>query len=116
MFVCIFFSIFKYTFQQKLNILNLQMSSTYAQKLAQLSARIFGEIVLPKNTPNWRVIQRLAQKPIYKMDEFSMDYYPRHQEHDHLFKILRYYGLYRLVRFNFTLSISNFILFFFNLK
>ena len=89
------------------------MSSTYAQKIAQLSARIFGEIVLPKDTPNWRVIQRLAQKPIYKMDEFSMDYYPRHQEHDHLFKILRYYGLYRLVGFNFTLSISNFILFYF---
>lgn len=63
--------------------------------MAQLSSRIFGEILVEQNTPNHRVIQRLAIKPINKMDEYSMNYYPRHQDHDHLFKILRRHGLYR---------------------
>ena len=71
------------------------MSSSYAKKMAQLSARIFGELLIDKNTPNGRLIQRMAQKPFQKIDEYSMNYYPRHQEHDHLFKLLRYYGLYR---------------------
>ena len=71
------------------------MSSSYAKKMAQLSARIFGQLVVEKNSPNGRIIQRLAQKPIYKMDEYSMNYYPRHLENDHLFKVIRTYGLYR---------------------
>ena len=29
------------------------------------------------------------------MEEYSMNYYPRHQEMDHLFKTLRFHGLYR---------------------
>jgi hypothetical protein len=71
------------------------MSTIYAKRMAQLSARIFGELLVDKATPNGRLIQRLAQKPVQKMDEYSMNYYPRHQEHDHLFKVLRTYGLYR---------------------
>jgi small subunit ribosomal protein S33 len=71
------------------------MTSLYARRIAQLSARIFGEILIDKNTPNGRIITRLAQKPIHKMDEYSMSYYPRHQEIDQLFKVLRYHGLYR---------------------
>jgi hypothetical protein len=51
------------------------MSSNYAKKMAQLSARIFGKIVFPqKDTPNARLVQRFAQKPINKLNEFSMDY------------------------------------------
>ena len=61
----------------------------------ELSARIFGELMVPKDSANGRVIQRLAQKPIHKIDEYSNDYYPRQQDHDHLFKVLRSYGLYR---------------------
>ena len=61
----------------------------------ELSARIFGELMVPRNSPNGRVIQRMAQKPIDKLDEYSNDYYPRQQDHDHLFKVLRCYGLYR---------------------
>lgn len=72
------------------------MSSMYAKRMAYLSARIFGQILVEKNSPNGRIIQRLAQKPIDKLDEYSMNYYPRHQELDHLFKTLRYHGLYRL--------------------
>lgn len=71
------------------------MSSNYARKMAQLSARIFGQLPIEKNTPNGRLIQRLALKPINKMEEYSMNYYPRHQENDHLFKVLRYHGLFR---------------------
>ena len=70
-------------------------TSLYAKRMAQLSARIFGEILVEKNSPNGRIVQRLAQKPIYKMEEYSMNYYPRQQEMDHLFKVLRYHGLYR---------------------
>lgn len=73
------------------------MSSLYSKRIAQLSGRIFGQLLIDKNTPNGRLIQRLAQKPIEKMEEYSMNYYPRHQEHDHLFKVLRYHGLYRFV-------------------
>lgn len=52
-----------------------RMSSNYAKKMAELSARIFGQIIFPKtNTPNARLIQRFAQKPIDKLNEFSMDY------------------------------------------
>ena len=69
--------------------------SQYAKHIKALSDRIFGNLAVPKDTPNYRVIQRLAQKPITQFPEYSMDYYPRHQEHDHLFKMLRYYGLYR---------------------
>lgn len=71
------------------------MSSMYAKRMAQLSARIFGELMVDKNTPNGRLIQRLSIKPIQKMEDMNMNYYPRHQEHDHLFKVLRYHGLYR---------------------
>ena len=72
------------------------MSSSYAKKMAQLSARIFGELIVNKNSPNGRIIQRLSQKPIEKIDEYSMNYYPRHLENDHLLKVARTYGLYRL--------------------
>lgn len=71
------------------------MATKYAQRIAQLSSGIFGEIMVARNTPNYRVIQRFAQKPINKMDEYSMNFYPRHQDYDHLFKIMRYHGLYR---------------------
>ena len=71
------------------------MTSLYAKRMAQLSARIFGKILVEENSPNARIIQRLAQKPIQKMEDYSMSYYPRHQEMDHLFKVLRYHGLYR---------------------
>lgn len=71
------------------------MSSNYARRIAQLSAKIFGQLPINNNTPNGRLINRLAKKPIDKIEEYSMNYYPRHQEHDHLFKILRYHGLYR---------------------
>lgn len=69
--------------------------SLYAKRIKELSAKIFGELQVAKDTPNSRVIERLAQKPITQFPQYSMDYYPRHQEHDHLFKTLRYYGLYR---------------------
>jgi small subunit ribosomal protein S33 len=71
------------------------MSSNYAKRMAQLSARIFGQLMIEKNSPNGRVIQRFAQKPVQHMEEYSMNYYPRHQEMDHLFKMLRFHGLYR---------------------
>lgn len=74
---------------------NARMASNYAKRMAQLSARIFNEIPLAKSSPNHRVIERLAQKPINKISEYSMNYYPRHLEMDHLFKTLRYHGLYR---------------------
>lgn len=67
----------------------------YAKRIKALSDKIFGNLPVPKDTPNYRVIQRLAQKPITQFPQYSMDYYPRHQDHDHLFKTLRYYGLFR---------------------
>ena len=73
--------------------------SMYAKRMAQLSARIFGELVVDTKTPNGQLLKRLSQKPMNKIEDYNMNYYPRHQEHDHLFKILRYHGLYRFVNF-----------------
>jgi hypothetical protein len=48
------------------------MSSTYAQRMAQLSARIFGEIRMKnKDSKDYRVIQRLKVKPIDKQVVYS---------------------------------------------
>mgnify|MGYP001811282874 CR=1 FL=1 len=85
------------------------MSIRNSKKIAELSARIFGELMVPKNSANGHLIQRMSMKPIYKMSEYSMDYYPRQQEHDHLFKVLRLYGLYRLVHILFIFLLLLFL-------
>jgi hypothetical protein len=72
------------------------MSSRYAQRMAQLSARIFGEIrIKNKDSKDFRVIERLKLKPIDKQVKYSADAYPRHQELDHLTLTMRDYGLFR---------------------
>jgi hypothetical protein len=64
--------------------------------MSQLSARIFGEIRMKDKTcQNYHLIQRLTVKPVEKQIEYSANYYPRHQELDHLQLMLRDYGLYR---------------------
>ena len=70
--------------------------SIYAKRLAQLSARIFGEIrINDTNSQNYHLIQRMKVKPAHKQVEYSANYYPRHQELDHLTLMLREHGLYR---------------------
>lgn len=70
--------------------------SSYAKRMAQLSARIFGEFPInDRYSKNLHVIQRLQIKPVTKQVEYSANYYPRHQELDYLFLTLRDYGLYR---------------------
>jgi hypothetical protein len=70
--------------------------SSYAKRIAQLSSRIFGEVVIKdKKSQNYHMIERLKVKPIEKQVEYSANYYPRHQELDHLTLMLRDYGLYR---------------------
>ena len=55
--------------------------SKYAKRMAQLSARIFGEMpIKDKTSSNLHLIQRLQVKPVYKQIEYSANYYPRHQE------------------------------------
>ena len=64
--------------------------------MAQLSSRIFGEVIMKdKNSKNYHMIERLKVKPFEKQVEYSANYYPRHQELDHLELMLRDYGLYR---------------------
>lgn len=72
-------------------------SSNYAKRMALLSARIFGEIRIKEKTSskNLETIKRFALKPVSKMPEYSVNYYPRHQEIDHLEIMLRRYGLFR---------------------
>lgn len=70
--------------------------SLYAKRIAQLSARIFGEVsIKDKGSQNYHLIQRLKVKPVNKQIEYSANYYPRHQELDHLTLMLRDHGLYR---------------------
>jgi hypothetical protein len=86
------------------------MTTIYGKHIAQLSARIFSRKIIENNIQNIqtkRIIERLSIKPLNQYDEYSMHYYPRQQDHDHLFKILRLHGLYRylvnslLFEFNF---------------
>ena len=70
------------------------MPSSYAKHMAQLSARIFGEVVRPTNRKSMKVVRMFAQKPLDK-DPDMVEYYPRHVELTSLIKRLRNLGLYR---------------------
>ena len=72
------------------------MASNYAKHMAQLSARIFGEVVRPTDRPSMKVVKMFAQKPLHK-DWEIVEYYPRHVELTYLMRGLRFLGLYRSV-------------------
>ncbi|KAK3101035.1 hypothetical protein FSP39_000420 [Pinctada imbricata] len=68
--------------------------SMYAQRMAKLSARIFGEVTRTTNSKSMKVVQLYSEKPLYKRPEI-INYYPLHPQMERLFGRLRYHGLYR---------------------
>ncbi|XP_053378395.1 28S ribosomal protein S33, mitochondrial-like [Mercenaria mercenaria] len=69
-------------------------SSKYAQRMARLSARIFGEVARPTDTKSMRVVKIFSGKPAH-LDPNIVDYYPRHRELKQLMDGLRAHGLFR---------------------
>jgi len=73
-----------------------RMASNYAKHMAQLSARIFGEVVRPTDRKSMKVVRMFAQQPIDKTPDI-VEYYPRHVEIHALMKYVRFLGLFRWV-------------------
>ncbi|OAF68551.1 28S ribosomal protein S33, mitochondrial [Intoshia linei] len=75
----------------------------YAQKMRQLSKQIFGE--LSDNIPSKSLIHVVAKfknKPYYKDERFTPDFYPRHDLDRPLMTELRKMGLYHDARYDFN--------------
>ena len=68
--------------------------SRYAQRMARLSNRIFGEPVTPPDKGTRKVIKIFSGLPAH-LDKEVTQYYPRHKELKNLMAVLRYHGLYR---------------------
>ncbi|KAL8576946.1 Small ribosomal subunit protein mS33 [Nucella lapillus] len=68
--------------------------SSYARKMARLSARIFGEIARPTAPKSTKVVRIFSEKPKH-LDGRVVDYYPPYKDLGMLFQTLRSYGLYR---------------------
>ena len=72
---------------------SLKMSK-YAQRMAHLSARIFGEYTRERTYTANRIINEFKSLPKYK-DPQVVKYYPKHVEASMLLLRLREHGLYR---------------------
>jgi len=70
------------------------MTSNYAKHMAQLSARIFGEVVRPTDRKSMKVVELFSCIPHDKNPDI-VEYYPRHVELTSLMKRLRFLGLFR---------------------
>ncbi|XP_044297120.1 28S ribosomal protein S33, mitochondrial isoform X2 [Varanus komodoensis] len=68
--------------------------STYALRMARLSARIFGEVARPTDSSSMKVVTLLSEIPRAKQKEVY-DWYPPHNAYHGLMRKLRFYGLYR---------------------
>lgn len=75
--------------------LNLIRNGTvYANRMNQLSNRIFGEVVRQTNPKSMKVVKLFSEKPVHKWPEIT-SYYPRHIQIETLMTHLRDYGLFR---------------------
>ncbi|XP_054666213.1 28S ribosomal protein S33, mitochondrial isoform X1 [Grus americana] len=68
--------------------------SSYALRMARLSAQIFGEVVRPTDSKSMKVVKLFSEQPLAKKKEVY-SWYPPHNTYYALMKKLRYFGLYR---------------------
>ncbi|XP_064594096.1 small ribosomal subunit protein mS33 isoform X1 [Zonotrichia leucophrys gambelii] len=68
--------------------------SSYALRMARLSAQIFGDVVRPTDSKSMKVVKLFSEQPLAKRDEVH-NWYPPHNTYYALMKKLRYFGLYR---------------------
>ncbi|KAI1238810.1 hypothetical protein IHE44_0011900 [Lamprotornis superbus] len=67
--------------------------SSYALRMARLSAQIFGEVVRPTDSKSMKVVKLFSEQPLAKREEVY-NWYPPHNTYHALMKKLRYFGLY----------------------
>ncbi|KAL7371117.1 hypothetical protein ABVT39_019252 [Epinephelus coioides] len=68
--------------------------SSYAMRMARLSAQIFGEVVRPTDSKSMKVVQLFKETPLAKTKEVY-DWYPQHKIYYALTQKLRFMGLFR---------------------
>ncbi|KAG7320411.1 hypothetical protein KOW79_016264 [Hemibagrus wyckioides] len=68
--------------------------SSYAVRMARLSARIFGDVVRPTDSRSMKVVQLFKEPPMAQKKEVY-DWYPQHKIYYSLTQKLRYMGLFR---------------------
>lgn len=68
--------------------------SSYALRMARLSAQIFGDMVRPTDAKSMKVVKLFSKQPLAKQEEVY-NWYPPHNTYYGLMKKLRYFGLYR---------------------
>ncbi|NXI46547.1 RT33 protein, partial [Galbula dea] len=68
--------------------------SSYAFRMARLSAQIFGEVVRPTDSKSMKVVKLFSEQPLAKRKEVY-SWYPPHNTYSGLMRKLRYFGLYR---------------------
>lgn len=68
--------------------------SSYAVRMARLSAQIFGEVVPPTSCRSLKVVQLFQEPPIAKRKEVY-DWYPQHKIYYAMTQKLRFMGLFR---------------------
>ncbi|XP_072530060.1 small ribosomal subunit protein mS33 [Salminus brasiliensis] len=69
-------------------------SSTYAVRMARLSARIFGDAVRSTDPKSMKVVQLFKEPPLAQRQEVY-EWYPQHKIYYSLIQRLRYMGLFR---------------------
>ncbi|KAK9517146.1 hypothetical protein VZT92_025036 [Zoarces viviparus] len=68
--------------------------SSYAVRMARLSAQIFGEVVRPTDSRSMKVVQLFQEPPMAKRKEVY-DWYPQHKIYYAMTQKLRFMGLFR---------------------
>ena len=68
--------------------------SSYAVRMARLSARIFGDVVRPTDSKSMKVVQLFKEPPLAQKKEVY-EWYPEHKIYYSLTQRLRYMGLFR---------------------
>lgn len=68
--------------------------SSYAVRMARLSARIFGDVVRPTDSKSLKVVKLFKDPPMAQKKEVY-DWYPQHKIYYSLTQKLRYMGLFR---------------------
>ncbi|KAM9402943.1 small ribosomal subunit protein mS33 [Salvelinus alpinus] len=68
--------------------------SSYAVRMARLSARIFGDVARPTDDKSMKVVRLFKEPPMAQKKEVY-DWYPQHKIYYALTQKLRYMGLFR---------------------
>lgn len=68
--------------------------SSYAVRMARLSAQIFGEVVNPADSRSLKVVQLFQELPLAKRKEVY-EWYPQHKIYYAMTQRLRFMGLFR---------------------